>query len=256
MLTNGELGPYDELRRELARALWNVGAVLTQDMRHPLVVQRGSERGFVLPEHEKDASLPLAPYLFDFRTKDDPRPGLLTQEVVRLAVRTMYDSARRQRLHYDGIAGCPDTGVSLVNAYHKLHARFPIVCLDQQTNEDGSRSKIKVCGGTPRVRDVLLLDGMIMRADSKFAAIDALEGWGFRARNVLVLVDCEQGAAVDLAGKGYALWPVFTASELFRFYVEEKRVSETLFETVRGYRHRLASRAGEAAETARAPAMS
>lgn len=240
MLTDEKLGVYDTLRRELALALWDVGSVLTQDMSHPLVVKRGEERGFLFPEHQDNPSLPLSPYFFNFRTKDDPRPGLLTHEVMTMAVRCMYETAKRHKLAYDGIAGLPPAGVPFVQAYHKLHARFPVVKLEQEEKANGARGDIKIASGTPRARNILVLNDVITSADSKFKAIKALENWSFRAMNTLVLVDCEQGGAVELAAKGYSLWSVFSVTELFRFYVEERRVPEALLDTLKGYRSRMA----------------
>ena len=239
MLTDEKLGPYDMLRRELALALWDVGSVLTLDMSHPRVIQRGEERGFLVAEHESDPARPLSPYAFNLRTKDDPQRGLLTQEVLTLAVRCMYEAAKRQKVTYDAIAAVPPTGVPFAQVYQRDHARFPIVQLEREGRPDGLRGNIKVSGGTRRAKNILLIDDMITGAEPKLEAADALENWSFSASNSLVLIDCEQGGSVRLAAAGYALWSVFTVTELFRFYAGQNLVSAELLDVLNDYRDRV-----------------
>lgn len=239
MLTDEKPGPYDMLRRELALALWDVGSVLTLDMSHPLVVQRGEERGFLVAEHAGNSAVPLCPYAFNLRTKDDPQRGLLTQEVLTLAVRCMYETAKRQKLTYEAIAAVPRAGVPFAQTYHRDHARFPIIQLEREEGPDGTAGHIRVFGGSRRAKSVLLIDDMITYAEPKLEAIDALENWSYNAANTLVLIDCEQGGAVQLAGKGYALWAVFSVTELFRFYVAQKLATGGLLDAIHGYRSRV-----------------
>ncbi len=238
MLTDEKLGPYDALRRELALALWDVGSVLTVEMNHPLVIQRGEERGFLVSENANDPALPLSPYAFNLRTKDDPQRGLLTQEVLTLAVRCMYEAAKRQKIIYDAIAAIPRAGVPFAQTYHRDHARFPFVQLEREEGRNGAPGSIKVSGSTRRAKNILLIDDSITRAEPKFEVIDVLENWSYTALNTLVLIDCEQGGAVQLANKGYALWSVFTVTELFRFYADQKLVSAELPDILNDYRGR------------------
>ena len=79
---------YQENQRQLAQALLEVGAILTAESDHPLVITRdgsdGPERGFRLKLHEKTPLAPLSPIYLNLRTPDNPKPGPLTLEIVEL----------------------------------------------------------------------------------------------------------------------------------------------------------------------------
>jgi len=72
---------------------------------------------------------------------------------------------------------------------------------------------------------VVVLDDLITTGGSKLAAIEPLEAAGLEVRDVVVLIDREEGGAADLAGAGYRLHSVLRLSEMLDLLVESGRIN-------------------------------
>ena len=71
----------------------------------------------------------------------------------------------------------------------------------------------------------LVLDDLITTGGSKLAAIEPLEAAGLVVRDVVVLIDREQGGGDELAEAGYRLHAVLRLSEMLDLLVEAGRIS-------------------------------
>ena len=71
----------------------------------------------------------------------------------------------------------------------------------------------------------MVLDDLITTGGSKLAAIEALEAAGLEVRDVVVLIDREQGGGVDLSEAGYRLHAVLRLSEMLELLVQAGRIS-------------------------------
>ena len=71
----------------------------------------------------------------------------------------------------------------------------------------------------------VVLDDLITTGGSKLAAIEALEAAGLEVRDVVVLIDREQGGGVDLSEAGYRLHAVLRLSEMLELLVQAGRIS-------------------------------
>lgn len=196
---------------QLAKRLFELGAV-----------QFGA---FKLREHQTNPQAPLSPIFLNVRTPDNPKPGPLDQETVGMIGEMLYDKANAERLVFQLLAGVPRAGEPLARAF--LDAAIGDGCdygvLELCKNDDGETRHITglkkhaaLDGG-----DVLLIDDLITKADSKFEAIKVLEREGGRVRDVLVLVDREQGGTIELTKAGYRLHSIFTLRALIAFYQKE-----------------------------------
>ena len=72
---------------------------------------------------------------------------------------------------------------------------------------------------------VVVLDDLITTGGSKLAAIESLEAAGLQVRDVVVLIDREQGGGDDLARAGYRLHAVLRLSEMLDILVQAGRIS-------------------------------
>jgi uridine monophosphate synthetase len=68
---------------------------------------------------------------------------------------------------------------------------------------------------------VVVLDDVISLGGSKLSAIETLEAAGLVVRNIVVLLDREQGGKEELARRGYHLHSVLTMSELLTVLCRE-----------------------------------
>jgi uridine monophosphate synthetase len=229
---------YEETRIGLALALMDVGAVLTSASDHPLVIERdgpnGKERGFKLKLHEKKPEEPLSPIFLNLRTPDNPKPGPLSPEIVDLSARCMREVQRRARFEFDAVAPVPRAGDPFGSALARLSGKPCLQMNKVDQNGDGHRRVTSLVNVDARGTAVLV-DDLITEADSKKEAIDVLRKAGLLVRDVLVLVDRQQGGREELAKIGCVLHSVFTIGELLDIYVWEQRMDRETCSNIRAY---------------------
>ena len=76
---------------------------------------------------------------------------------------------------------------------------------------------------------------MVTQADSKLDAISALESSGLVVRDIVVLVDREQGGAKQLADAGYRLHAAFKFSKLLDYYHRVGKIDDAKYQEARDY---------------------
>lgn len=219
-------------REVILRAILDLGAFKTEE--HPTAIQRGNERGFVLKAHEENPSLPLSPFYLDLRTPDNPKPGPLTPDVVKLIAMAMYTVARQFGIAYDVVAGIPNAGDPLAEQFVALSGK-PLIKLGKAVGADRRRIIGVTSGDIIPGRRVLLVDDLITRANSAREAIASLEKVGFRVRNIIVIADREQGGIRDLRKDGYIVHAVFRISNMLRFYCMSGMMSAQTLNRIEQY---------------------
>jgi uridine monophosphate synthetase len=110
------------------------------------------------------------------------------------------------------IAGIPYAGLPLAVAA-SLAGTIPLIYARREEKTYGTKRRIE---GTfePRER-VVVIDDIITDGASKLEAIEPLEAAGLVVRDLVVLVDREQGGRERLAARGYALHALLTISRCF-----------------------------------------
>ncbi len=129
--------------------------------------------------------------------------------LLREAARAMSDLARA--LTFDRIAGIPYAGLPIGTAL-ALEMDRPMIYPRKETKDYGTRRAIE--GEFEPGETVLVVDDLITRGTSKIEAIKPLEEAGLVVRDVLVLIDREQGGAEDLAERGYRLHAVLRLPDI------------------------------------------
>jgi uridine monophosphate synthetase len=112
----------------------------------------------------------------------------------------------------DRIGGIPYAGLPLAVAA-SLAARMPLIYPRREQKDHGIRRPIEGLF-TPGER-IVLIDDIITDGASKLEAIQPLEAAGLVVRDLVVLIDREQGGRELLASKGYALHSVLGISQCF-----------------------------------------
>jgi uridine monophosphate synthetase len=121
-------------------------------------------------------------------------------------------AAEARRCGADRIAGIPYSGLPLAVAA-SLAGQLPLIYPRREEKEYGTRRRIEGLF-TPGER-VVLIDDIITDGASKFEAIRPLEAAGLVVRDLVVLIDREQGGRELLAARGYTLHPVLTITRCF-----------------------------------------
>jgi orotate phosphoribosyltransferase len=208
------------VERQLAASLFDIGAI-----------KFGS---FRLKLHENNPEAPLSPVYLNLRTPDNPKPGPLTPEMVEMASQCMYWITRSSALLYMLTAGVPHAGDPFAA---RLAHHSDVALLKLKKTKDGDRraiTDIKAGALTPGGLTVLV-DDLITKAESKLEAIKVLEKHGLCVKDIVVLVDREQGGKEKLTRWGYKLHSVFTLRQLLEHYVEDGKIDIATRDKVLGY---------------------
>jgi uridine monophosphate synthetase len=112
----------------------------------------------------------------------------------------------------DRIAGIPYAGLPLAVAT-SLAARIPLIYPRREEKGYGTRKKIE--GLYEAGERVVVIDDIITDGASKFEAIGPIEEAGLIVKDLVILIDREQGGRELLGARGYALHAVLTISQCF-----------------------------------------
>lgn len=136
---------------------------------------------------------------------------------------------------FDLVAGVPFGGLHLATAFAlttntpMIYVRQPGASSSHVTNGHGIEGRF-----TPGQR-VLLVDDLITAGGSIIETGQILENAGLVVKDVVVLIDREQGAAERLRHHGYSLLPIVTLRAMLTYYVNTNRISEDDFDRCMRY---------------------
>lgn len=171
--------------------------------------------------HEKNPNAPLSPFYINLRSPDNPNPGPFSSEDFDLIAQWFVREILGEIREFQAIAGIPRAGDPIVRAIERAippPRGFRIIKLGKEEKE-GQRRIISLEGsGIKENEMVVLVDDLVTKADTKVEAISAIEIQGGKVEDLLVLVDREQGGAVELGAKGIKVHSCFGVRDLFGFY--------------------------------------
>ncbi|MCL4418560.1 orotidine-5'-phosphate decarboxylase [Patescibacteria group bacterium] len=198
-------------QKELADALLEIGAV--------------KFGAFKLKLHEKNPTAPLSPIYIDLRVLRSAPP-----EIKLLACKVYRDLMKN--LSFDLLADVPTAITPIVSVLSQITG-IPMVT--PRTDKKSYGSGAQIDGAFRRSDTAVLIDDLITEGDSKFPAIEVLEGSGINVRDIVFLVDREQGGVQLLEKKGYRCYAAFTISNLLRYYLRSGRIDQRRYDDVKSY---------------------
>ena len=140
---------------------------------------------------------------------------------------------------FDLVAGVPLGGLHLATAYSLLTNTPLIYVRPQSSSASGILNGHGIEGRHSPGQRVLLIDDLITGGGSVFRTISALEAADLVVREVVVLVDREQGAASKLRHRNYDLMAILTLHAMLTFYVNTGRIDEAEFDRCMEYLEHL-----------------
>jgi len=123
---------------------------------------------------------------------------------------------------FDRIAAIPYAGLPIGVAV-ALETGLPLIYPRKEAKDYGTARLIE--GEYAVGETVLLVDDLITRGTAKIEALKPLTDAGLIVRDVLVLIDREQGGRAELAAHGIRLHAVFTLSEMLGALVQAGRLA-------------------------------
>lgn len=166
----------------------------------------------------------LSPFYLDLR--------LLVShpEVMRETARAFAQTL--STLRFDRIAAIPYAALPLGTAV-ALEMNRPLIYPRQAKKDYGTERVIE--GKFNAGEQIVVLDDVITTGASKLEAIATLQDARLKVRDVVVLIDREQGGAEEIATHGYVLHSVYKIREVLRILRTTDRISETQFQEALGF---------------------
>jgi uridine monophosphate synthetase len=133
---------------------------------------------------------------------------------------------------FDRLAGLPYAGLPIATAI-SLEMRRPLIYPRRETKEYGTRAAIE--GDYRAGETAVVIDDLATTGGTKVEAIEKLEAAGLRVRDIVVLIDREQGAHETLAEAGYRLHAITTLRALVLEWRRAGTVSQSQAEAVEAF---------------------
>jgi uridine monophosphate synthetase len=141
--------------------------------------------------------------------------------VLRAVGAAMAATVRERGLQFDRLAALPYAGLPIGVAV-SLELERPLIYPRKEAKEYGTAKLIE--GAYDAGEVALMVDDLITRGTAKIEALKPLLDEGLIVRDILVLIDREQGGAEELAARGVALHAVMTLTQVLDSLVSSDRL--------------------------------
>ena len=182
---------------------------------------------FKLKLHQKTPDAPLSPIYLNIREL----PGWL----YALAGDILHDLLVREGItDFDYVIGIPKAGEPIGQALAKAVGK-PHLRIEKFEAEDGRHISSIILDPFVIGKNVILVDDLITKADTKREAIKSVEVNGLKVVATLVLYDREQGGLKELIGEGRKVCAAASLSETLEFFVNRGKISADKKKEVMAY---------------------
>jgi len=132
-------------------------------------------------------------------------------------------------LPFDRIAAVPYAGLPLASAVSSMMNK-PWIYTRKEAKNHGIQRPIE--GLYNKGEIIVVIDDLITTGASKLEVIKPIEREGLKVKDIVVLVDREQGGKEQLAKKGYRLHAVIKFSQMLKILRNKKRVSQKKYQEI------------------------
>lgn len=179
---------------------------------------------FRLKLHETHPHAPLSPLYIDLRVlRRFPEAKKVAIDVYEALVKS---------LKFDLLADVPTAATPLVSS---LSDRLNVGMITPRgdSKKHGSGAKIDGMIDEDKGKTVVMIDDLVTGADSKIEAAETLKKHGLVVHDVVVLVDREQGGAIQLGKSGLTLHAAISLSQLFEYYLRTGILNEAKLKEIK-----------------------
>lgn len=160
----------------------------------------------------------------------DLRPLVSHPAVLRLAGEALAEGLAK--LEFDRIAGLPYAGLPIAVSA-ALAGDYSLIYPRKEEKAYGTGKRVE--GEFKAGEVVAVLDDVITTGGAKLELIEPLTAAGLTVRDVLVLVDREQGGAEVLQEHGFTLHSVFTLKQVLEVLQRRGAISPERYREVLAY---------------------
>lgn len=210
---------YEGKRAVVARLLLERGLIKDKS-------QSPEGKGFKLKLHKTNPDAPLSPFYIDLRElRGQP------DTIVDIA-EAYVELIREDAICFNRLMDIPHS-VSPVAALVMVQLGVPMIT--PRKDEKGYGTGGSIVGPFNEGDVVLLLDDMITNAGSKTEVLPVIASNKLECRDVVVLIDREQGGAAELAAHGLMLHAAYTMPGLLDFWESEELMDPGIVQEIRDY---------------------
>jgi orotate phosphoribosyltransferase len=161
----------------------------------------------------------ISPYYIDIR-KLVSYPKLLKK------VAMVYWSLVK-KLKFHRLAGVPYAALPVASVMTALY-NVPMVYTRKEQQTHGITKLVQ--GEHKKGETVVVIDDIITTGASKLMMIKPLEKSGLKVKDVVLLIDRENGGKEIIEKAGYRLQTVFLMTEILIFLLKKKKISQKLYQ--------------------------
>lgn len=125
-------------------------------------------------------------------------------------------------LNFDLICGVPYTALPIATVMSVEHSR-PMVMRRKEVKDYGTKKAIE--GTFSAGQTVLIVEDLITSGSSVFETIEPLRMEGLEVKDIVVLLDREQGGRKHIEQQGYNLRALFTISEMIEILKKNGKIN-------------------------------
>ncbi|MBI5225322.1 orotate phosphoribosyltransferase [Candidatus Micrarchaeota archaeon] len=148
-------------------------------------------------------------------------------DVLKMVAKEMQKKCKN--LEFDRIAGIPYAALPIATAL-SMQLGKPMIYARKEQKEYGTKKLIE--GKYLEGEKILVVDDLVTSAKSKFEAIEPLLNEKLIVRDVLVLIDREQGGGRQLKEKGYELHACLELKKMLNFLKKAGKLEEGKYREV------------------------
>ncbi len=137
--------------------------------------------------------------------------------------------ALSQKLHFDKIAGIPYTAMPIATAF-SLASGHPMIYSRKERKEYGTGQMIEGVWNTGD--QVLIIDDLITNGGSKLETFEVFLEAGLKVKDVIVLIDREQGGKEKLEQQGYHLHSAISIFDILGRMKYLKQIDEMQYNKI------------------------
>jgi orotate phosphoribosyltransferase len=128
------------------------------------------------------------------------------------------------------VCAVPDAAVPVTTALSVITG-IPMIMARKQAKDHGTRKMIE--GIYAPGQECLIIEDIITTGSSILETINTVETAGLQVKDVVVLVDRQQGGKENIINHGYRLHAVFTLQELMLFLLKRfNKISQNIIDTI------------------------
>lgn len=139
----------------------------------------------------------------------DLRVTVSYPEVLKLVAAAMWEKVKD--LKFDLVCGVPYAAMPFATALSLDH-NLPMIMRRKEVKEYGTKKTIE--GVFKTGQKVLIVEDLVTSGTSVFETIEPLEHEGLEVKDIVVLIDREQGGKTHISERGYNLHSALTITEL------------------------------------------